>query len=49
MEDTTTRNAGVIILPTQAMHYYDGNPSKIPYIYIHCLIPPPKKKTGKIY
>ena len=25
---------GIIILPTQTMHYYKGNPSKVPYICI---------------
>ena len=26
--------SGVIILPTQTMHYYKGNPSNWPYIYV---------------
>ena len=31
---------GVNILPTQTMHSYKGIPSKLPNIYLHCLIPP---------
>ena len=30
---------GVITSPTQTMHYYRGNPSKLPYIYIVWLPP----------
>ena len=31
-------STGVIIVPTQTMHYYNGNPSKIPH-NLHSLIP----------
>ena len=48
---------GVIILPTQTMHYYTGNPSKLPYIVLFhpppmgnfhhpCIPSPNRKKTG---
>ena len=30
--ENPTTPTGVIILPTQTMHYYKGNPSKLPYI-----------------
>ena len=35
--------AGVIVLPTQTMHGYKGNPSKLPQICICCLLPPSQK------
>ena len=38
------QKTGVIIVPTQTMHYYNGNPSKIPR-NLHCLIPP---KMGNV-
>ena len=39
LQDDIFFETGVIILPTQRMHYCKGNPSKLPYI---CIVDSPK-------
>ena len=39
---SSTWNWGRYMIPTQTMHVCKGNPSKLPYLCIVCLNPPPK-------